>query len=92
MSTQVPDFELSAEEDPTRIHIPVVTNPDVEFFLNGTRAMLKAGSALYLRLSDRHSVHNEGADDRVHVVVDATVNDWLRSKLETAVRRQGALA
>jgi hypothetical protein len=92
MSTSLPDFELRAEEEPARIHIPVVTNPDVEFFLNGTRVMLEAGSAWYLRLSDRHSVHYKGADDRVHVLVDATVNDWLRSELETAVRRQGALA
>ena len=92
MNTPLSDFELSAEEGTARIHIPVVTNADVEFYLNGARVVLEAGSAWYLRLSDRHSVHNKGAEDRVHLVVDATVNDWLRSKLETAVRRQGALA
>ena len=86
------DLELSVEEGTARIHIPVVTNPDVEFYLNGTRIMLEAGSAWYLRLSDRHSVHNKGATDRVHMVVDATVNGWLRSMIENAARRQEAHA
>jgi hypothetical protein len=86
------DYELSVEEGTARIHIPVVTNPDVEFYLNGTRIVLEAGSAWYLRLSDRHSVYNKGATDRVHMVVDATVNDWLRSMIESAARQQSALA
>lgn len=86
------DLELSVEERTARIHIPVVTNPDVEFYLNGTRIVLEAGSAWYLRLSDRHSVYNKGATDRVHMVIDATVNGWLRSMIENATRRQGALA
>jgi hypothetical protein len=86
------DLELSVEEGTARIHIPVVTNPDVEFYLNGTRIVLDAGSAWYLRLSDRHSVYNKGANDRVHMVVDATVNGWLRSMIESAARQQDALA
>ena len=81
---------MSAEEGTARIHIPVVTNADVEFYLNGARVVLEAGSAWYLRLSDRHSVYNKGATPRVHMVVDAAVNGWLRSLLETAARQQGA--
>jgi hypothetical protein len=78
------DLELSAEEGTARIHIPVVTNADVEFFLNGTRVVLEAGSAWYLRLSDRHSVYNKGGTPRVHMVVDAVVNGWLQSLLGSA--------
>jgi quercetin dioxygenase-like cupin family protein len=81
------DVELSVEEGTARIHIPVVTNPQVEFYLNGTRIVLEAGSAWYLRLSDPHRVYNKGAGDRVHMVVDTTVNDWLKGLLTTAARQ-----
>src|ERR1700681_1549515 len=75
------DLELSVEEGTVRIHVPVVTNDAVEFYLNRSRVVLAAGSAWYLRLSDPHSVHNGGASDRVHMVIDATVNDWIRDML-----------
>jgi quercetin dioxygenase-like cupin family protein len=78
------DLELSVEEGTARIHIPVVTNPGVEFYLNGSRIVMEAGSAWYLRLSDPHSVYNNGDSDRVHMVIDAVANDWLRTLLESA--------
>jgi hypothetical protein len=83
------DFELSFEEGTVRIHVPVVTNPEVEFYLNRRRVVLEAGSSWYLRLSDPHSVANRGAADRVHMVIDAEVNDWVRDVLETAAASKG---
>ena len=71
------DYQLSADEGTARIHVPVVTSPEVEFYLNGSRIVLEAGSAWYLRLSDPHRVYNKGATDRVHMVIDADVNGWL---------------
>lgn len=73
------DHELAFEAGSVRIHIPVTTNPDVDFRLNGVRCVMEAGSAWYLRLSDLHSVANPGTSDRVHMVVDATVNGWLEA-------------
>jgi quercetin dioxygenase-like cupin family protein len=78
------DHDLSVEQGTARIHVPVITSPDVEFYLNGSRIVLEAGSAWYLRLSDPHRVHNKGDSDRVHMVIDATVNDWLKGLLEAA--------
>ncbi len=78
------DLELSIEEGTARIHIPVVTNAEVEFYLNGSRVIMEAGSAWYLRLSDPHRVHNKGATDRVHLVIDAVANDWVRDALAAA--------
>jgi hypothetical protein len=86
------DLELSVEEGSARIHIPVVTNSEVEFYLNRSRIMLEAGSAWYLRLSDPHSVYNKGDTARVHMVIDAVVNDWLRTLLETAAALSNKLA
>lgn len=86
------DHELSVDEGTARFHIPVVTNPDVEFYLNGTRIVLEAGSTWYLRLSDPHRVRNGGTTDRVHMVIDAVADDWLRTVMETSARElvQGA--
>ena len=71
------DYDLSFEQGSVRIHIPVITNDDVVFELNRHRVVLEAGSCWYLRLSDPHSVANRGDADRVHMVIDATVNDWV---------------
>jgi hypothetical protein len=71
------DPGLRFEEGVARIHIPVLTNPDVEFYLNGSRVLMTAGSCWYLRLSDPHRVANRGQTDRVHLVIDLEVNEWL---------------
>ena len=80
------DLDLSFEDGMVRLHIPVVTNPDVDFRLNGTRVVLEAGSCWYLRLSDRHSVANRGTEDRVHLVIDMEVNDWVGGLFEAAMQ------
>jgi hypothetical protein len=78
------DYDLSFEQGSVRIHIPVITNDDVVFELNRRRVVLEAGSCWYLRLSDPHSVANRGDADRVHMVIDATVNDWVAAVFATA--------
>jgi hypothetical protein len=80
------DLDLSFEDGMVRVHVPVTTNPEVEFQLNGSRVVLAAGSAWYLRLSDPHSVANRGSADRVHLVVDADVNGWVEALFESAMR------
>jgi hypothetical protein len=78
------DLDLAFEDGTVRLHIPVVTNDGVDFRLNGVRCPMAAGSAWYLRLSDPHSVANRGGSARVHMVIDATVNDWVRALFERA--------
>ena len=73
------DHDLCYEQGSVRIHIPIITNDGVVFELNRRRVMLEAGSCWYLRLSDPHSVTNLGETDRVHLVIDASVNGWIGS-------------
>ncbi|WEJ99708.1 MAG: aspartyl/asparaginyl beta-hydroxylase domain-containing protein [Candidatus Sphingomonas phytovorans] len=75
------DHDLAAEWGTARIHIPITTNPQVEFMVNREPVAMDPGSAWYLRLSDPHSVANRGTTDRVHLVVDCTANDWLAEQL-----------
>lgn len=72
------DNDLSLEDGFVRLHIPVVTHPELIFTLNQKRVQMSEGECWYLRLSDPHSVSNQTPVDRVHLVIDAKVNNWLR--------------
>jgi quercetin dioxygenase-like cupin family protein len=80
------DHELGFEDGEVRLHIPVVTNPEVEFVLNQTRIVMNEGECWYLNVNQPHRVANRGATDRIHLVIDCVVNDWLRDLLLTAGR------
>jgi hypothetical protein len=75
------DHDLAPEHGTVRLHIPVTTNPEVEFRLNGIQVDMREGECWYLRLSDPHDVVNRGRTDRVHLVLDALVNPWLLEQL-----------
>jgi len=68
-----------------RLHVPVITNDAVAFLLNRTQVPMAPGELWYLRLSDPHSVDNDGDTDRVHLVLDVRMSDWLAGQL-----REGA--
>jgi len=72
---------LDAELGMVRLHVPVVTSPDVDFRLAGRRVAMAAGSVWYLRLTEPHKVDNRGTADRIHLVVDTLLNDWLEGML-----------
>lgn len=77
------DPDLEAEAGWARIHVPILTNPDVSFSLNREPVAMAPGETWYLRLSDPHSAANRGATDRIHLVIDARVDDWLAAQLES---------
>jgi hypothetical protein len=73
------DHALDYEEGLVRIHIPVQTNPGVEFYLSGERVPLEEGSAYYLNVNLPHRVNNRGTTERIHLVIDAEVDEWVRA-------------
>lgn len=79
------DNDLRFEQGVARIHVPLVTSPDVIFWLNGSQVTLDAGTTWYLRLSDPHAVYNGGTKDRIHLVIDTRVNPWLESLFARAL-------
>src|SRR5262249_22919300 len=85
------DHDLDVEHGRVRLHIPIVTNPGVDFRLNDEQVVLGEGECWYLRLSDPPSVANHGDRARIHLVIDAIVSPWLRELLERAAeQRAGA--
>jgi predicted ribosomally synthesized peptide with nif11-like leader len=71
------DYDLRFDLDQARLHIPIITNPEVVFFVDAQRVDMKEGECWYLDLSLPHWVENHGETDRVHLVIDCQVNDWL---------------
>lgn len=72
------DLELSYEDGTVRLHIPIMTNEQVHFFLENEEIPMQTGECWYLNLSLKHKVLNEGKSDRIHLVIDGTVNEWVK--------------
>lgn len=66
----------------TRIHVPVVTSPEVVFLVNDTPIPLRAGEAWHIDVRFPHQVDNRSTRDRVHLVIDLIANDALDSLLQ----------
>ena len=79
------DMDLSIEDGIARFHVPVLTNPKVVFFVNRKKVKMKEGECWYLKLSDPHAVANYSNGDRIHLVIDCEVNDWVINALNEGI-------
>ncbi|WP_428225136.1 aspartyl/asparaginyl beta-hydroxylase domain-containing protein [Flavobacterium sp.] len=70
------DYCLGYEDGCFRIHIPILTNPQVEFLLDNHLLEMKAGECWYINANFTHSVVNNGENDRIHLVIDGIRNEW----------------
>jgi len=71
------DYNLGYEDGEVRIHIPVQTNPEVEFVVGGEPLPMREGEAWYINFNLPHRIHNRGTTDRIHLVIDCDLNPWL---------------
>jgi quercetin dioxygenase-like cupin family protein len=71
------DKELCFEKGEARLHFPVFTNPLVEFFIDGTKVKMLEGDCWYINANLPHSLANKGDRERIHLVIDCKVNEWL---------------
>jgi len=78
------DMYLGDEYDEVRLHVPVVTNELVEFYVNGERVTMLPGQCWYINVDQTHSAINRGTTARVHLVVDVAMNDWVRAVIDGA--------
>jgi aspartyl/asparaginyl beta-hydroxylase (cupin superfamily) len=61
-----------------RLHVPIVTDERVEFYVDGLRVHMRAGELWYCDFTRPHRVHNKSDIGRVHIVLDLLVDRWLR--------------
>lgn len=64
------DATESVDFNHWRIHIPIVTSPEVHFYLGYRRRRWKEGEVWIGDFTFPHSIHNHGSKDRVHLVID----------------------
>jgi hypothetical protein len=79
------DEGLCLEQGLARLHVPILTGDAVEFYLGGELVTMAPGECWYLNFDLPHRVQNLGTTDRVHLVIDCTVNDWLRAQILAGV-------
>ena len=73
-----PTLGLEIHSSVIRLTIPILNKEGVQFFLNNTVVPMKPGECWYLRLTDPHSVINNGESERVNLTIDMIPNDWIR--------------
>jgi mannose-6-phosphate isomerase-like protein (cupin superfamily) len=77
------DYNLSFEDGEIGIHIPIITNTLVQFFLKGEKLVMKEGECWYLNLNLPHRVENFSTIPRIHLVIHGIVNPWVRSIMKS---------
>jgi hypothetical protein len=65
------DFQLA------RFHVPIVTNPDATFLLDGKQVTMAPGECWYVDVALPHGAANRGSDARIHLVLDCVVNSFV---------------
>ena len=82
--------ELKEHTDPTldaahreivRLTLPVFSDDHVIFLLNGAKVEMKPGELWYMKLSERHSVHNNSPNERINMSIDVKWNEWIEGWL-----------
>ena len=73
------DFHTNFQFGLLRLHIPILTHPDVAFVIDGRRMDWKEGELWYGDFSRVHSVKNDSQIVRVHIVIDLLINDFVLS-------------
>lgn len=76
------DHELAFEKGEARLHFPVFTNHKVEFYIEDEQVRMQEGECWYINANLTHRVANNGSTDRIHLVIDCKVNDWLKALFE----------
>ncbi len=74
------DAGVRYEEGEARLHIPIVTNAEVDFVVGGERHVMEAGECWYVNVDLPHRVNNRGSTERIHLVIDCVVDAWLREQ------------
>jgi len=70
------DNRLGYEDGVFRIHVPIHTRPEVEFYVENKRLAMSEGESWYVNFNLVHHVENRSATDRIHLVMDMERNTW----------------
>lgn len=72
-----------------RIHIPIVTNEQNVFFVNGEEKNMRTGEIWEINNESVHMVENRSDEDRIHLIVDWIPNLAGRQQEEVLLQEPG---
>jgi hypothetical protein len=75
------DYDLGGPDADLRLHMPLLSPPEVDFWLDGQRIPMTAGECWFLDLSRPHSVANRDTRPRIHLVLDCRPGPWLEQAI-----------
>lgn len=70
------DKGLAYRYDCFRLHIPIITEAEVEFIVDGQPLLMAPGECWYADFDKPHAVYNKSTKERVHLVIDGKRNAW----------------
>lgn len=70
------DKGLAYRYDCFRLHIPIITEAEVEFIVAGEHLQMNPGECWYADFDKPHAVYNKSTKERVHLVIDGKRNAW----------------
>ena len=77
-----PHTDKLLNENVVRCHLPIITNPDVHFYIGNENKVdynLEAGNLYYINAKNaEHYVENKSKFDRVNLVIDLKLNFELK--------------
>jgi hypothetical protein len=72
-----------------RIHVPIITNPLVDFTCGGETVHMAAGECWVFDTFREHHVENNGSEQRIHLVLDTVGGERLWDLMEEARQGEG---
>lgn len=70
------DNDTSYEDGFFRIHVPIITNSEVYFYVDQKLVPMKMGECWYANFQLPHSVQNKSSEPRIHLTLDCIGNEW----------------
>jgi hypothetical protein len=71
------DTPLNFQAGVARLHVPIVTHPDVEFIIDGLTPRWEAGDLWWADFTRLHSVANRSPIERINLIIDTFVTEEL---------------
>ncbi|MFL0801141.1 MAG: aspartyl/asparaginyl beta-hydroxylase domain-containing protein [Agarilytica sp.] len=69
-----------------RLHVPLVTDTKVCFFIAGNSIPMNTGELWYIDADKEHWVTNRSPNTRIHLVIDCVANAWLQDYISPTPR------
>lgn len=77
------DGDKGLNSNVVRLNIPVSTNDEVYFHIDGERIVMKDGECWLPEVTKPHEVENRSDSLRLQIMIDCDFNDWWKDVLKT---------